>query len=44
MMAPKSYLEQFASYSDEDLAAQLKQAEKQKNTVIESRNFFLDQF
>ena len=32
----KSYLEQFASYSDEDLAAQLKQAEKQKNTVIES--------
>ena len=32
----KSYLEQFASYSDEDLAALLKQAEKQKNTVIES--------
>ncbi len=30
----KSYLEQFASYSDEDLAAQLKQAEKQKTQSL----------
>ncbi len=32
----KSYLESFVDYSDDDLQEQLKQAQKQKNTVIES--------
>lgn len=32
----KSYLEKFVSYDDEDLQEQLKQAQKQKNTVIEA--------